>query len=101
MDIQVLLICAFLGVCVRAIFGLNPLMLFGTVSIVALVLPAFLISLSSNAEIAHTIANSVDLYVVTLTKMLPSMLIGELLGIFAKEILKLPKAIIDHIRASL
>ncbi len=101
MDIQVLLICAFLGVCIRAIFGLNPLMLFGTVSIVTFVLPAFLSSLSSNAEMAHTITNTVDLYVVTLTKVLPSMIIGELLGIFAKEILKLPKAIIDHIRAAL
>jgi len=101
LDIQVLLICAFLGVCIRAIFGLNPLMLFGTVSIVTFVLPAFLIPLSSNAEMAHTIANTVDLYVVTLTKVLPSMIIGELLGIFAKEILKLPKAIIDHIIALL
>ena len=101
MDIQVLLICAFLGVCVRAIFGLNPFMVFGTVSIVTLVLPAFLISLSSNAEMAHTIANTADLYVVTLTGVLPSMIIGELLGIFAKDIFRLPKAIIDHIRALL
>ena len=101
MDIQVLFICAFLGVCIRAIFGLNPLMLFGTVSIVTFVLPAFLISLSSNAEMAHTIANKVDLYVVTLTRVLPSMIIGELLGIFVKEIFKLPKALIDHIRAML
>ncbi len=101
LDIQILLICAFLGVCVRVIFGLNPLMLIGTVSVVTLILPTFLISLPGNAEMTHTISNSLDLYLVTLTKALPSMIIGELLGIFAKEILKLPKAMIDHIRALL
>ena len=98
MDIQVLLICVFIGVCVRAISGLNPLAMFGAIFIVSLVLPAFFIPLPSNPNMAHKIANTLDLYIANLTQMLTSVITGELLGIFAKDILILPKNIIDHIR---
>ena len=101
LDIQILLICAVIGVLARAFLGLNLLALFGAVSIVSLLIPAFLISLSSNPEASHNMANTLDLYVVNFTKVLPSVIIGELLGFFAKDILRLPKTLIDHIRTLL
>ena len=101
MDIQILLICAVIGVLARAFLGLNLLALFGAVSIVSLLNPAFLISLSSNPEASHNMANTLDLYVVNFTKVLPSIITGALPGFFAKDILRLPKTLIDHIRTLL
>lgn len=101
MDIQILLICALIGVFVRAALGLNLLALFGATSTIALILPAFLISLSGNPETSHDVANTLDIYIVTLTTVLPSVIVGEALGIFAKDIVSLPKTIIDHIRTLL
>jgi len=96
-----LLICALIGVFVRAALGLNPLALLGATSTVVLILPTFLISLSGNPETSHNVANTLDLYVVTLTTVLPSVIVGEVLGIFAKDIVRLPKTIIDHLRTLL
>ncbi len=101
MDIQIFLICAVIGVFARALLGLNLLALFGAVSIVSLLMPAFLISLSSNPEASQNMANTLDLYVATFTKVLFSVIIGELSGFFAKDILRLPKTMIDHIRTLL
>jgi len=101
LDIQILLICALIGVFVRAALGLNILALLGAASTIALILPIFLISLSGNPETSHDIANTLDVYIVTLTTALPSVVAGEALGIFARDIVGLPKTIFDHIRTLL
>ena len=99
MDIQILLICACIGVFVRAFSGLNPMAIFVTIFIVSLVLPAFSVQLSSDPTVAYRIDNTLDLYLATLLQMLTSVITGELLGIFAKDIFLLPKRIFDHFRA--
>ena len=101
MDIQILLICVFIGVCLRAVLGLNTMALFGAVFIFSLVLPVFLIKLQSDPETIHSITVMFNLYVETLTRILSSVITGALLGIFTKDIIRLPKAIIDHIRGLL
>ena len=74
------------------------LTLFGTIFVVSLVLPAFLIPLSSNPAAPQVIAITVDLYITNLTHMVTAVITGELAGFFARDILILPKKIIDHIK---
>ena len=100
MDFQALVIFIFVGfgLCARAIFGLNLWSLFLTMSLLMLILPFFLMPSLSEPEIARTIADTAVMYITNLRNWLPSMLVGALAGIFARELFSLPKVIIDVVR---
>jgi len=99
MDISIMIICALLCLCVRLIFGFNFWLLITSASLITFILPAFLIPLYSHFEMTQSMVNRVDLYVVALTEALPSMITGELAGIFLKDVLRLPKALFDYVRS--
>jgi len=76
-------------------------MLFGGVCLLVLILPVFLFLLPAEAEIDRTIADIANIYTTNLRNCLPSMLIGAAAGIFAREILRLPRVIYDFVRGLL
>lgn len=100
MELWILILGAFigLGLCMRAIFGLNFWVLFGGVFLLMLILPFFAVPQPLEPEIPRTITDTVAIYVTTLRGWLPSMLVGALAGIFTREILRLPKVIYDFVR---
>ena len=98
MDISILIVCILLSFVIRALFGLSAWVLLGSIFFITFLLPAFLSSPLISRETVEDMANQADLYVATLIKALPSMIVGELVGIFLKDILMLPKVIFDHVK---
>jgi hypothetical protein len=94
MNFIVLVICALLGLCTRLLIGFDPWKLLGSLSLVILVLPIFNISLQHDPQITQAMANDYTTHLIT---QLPSMLIGEIAGVFAKEIFSVTKGIVGVI----
>jgi len=99
MDFSVVFICAVVGLCVRGLIGFNPWVAFGTASLAILIVPGLLmITVQSDPAVAQTMA---DGYVARLVIALPSMLIGELAGFFAKELFRFLQSMVNSLTRSL
>lgn len=83
MDFGILVLAAFVGLCVRAIWGFNPIAIAGAISFAILILPAVQIAGQNDTEVAQSMVN---VYISNVTEAFPSIIIGELAGMLAKEI---------------
>ena len=80
-----LLLCAFLGFYLSEKLGYDSWKLYGSLSLVILQLPFFLIVPQGNPEAMGVVSYN---YIDAVIRELPSMIIGELAGIFALKLLK-------------
>ena len=99
MDFSVLFICAIVGLCVRGLIGFNPWVAFGTASLAILIVPGLLmIAVQSDPAVTQSMA---DGYVARLVSAFPSMLIGQLAGLFAKELFGFLQGMVNSLTRSL
>ena len=100
MDLEFLIIIAFIGIglCLRAIFGLNLMVLLMSLSLVMVIFSVFLIPRPGEYEINQAFTDTAVIYFANLKGWLLPMFIGALGGIYAREIVSLPKVIIDFAR---
>ena len=81
----VLVLCAFLGLVIGAITGQDPWKLVGSLAVVVLILPLFLITLQSDPEAMKAMS---DRYIEYVIAKFPSMIIGEMAGVVASKIFR-------------
>jgi len=99
-ELEFLVVFIFLGfgLCARAVFGLNFWTLLCSMALVMLVLPLFLTPELTEVAITLSAGDAAAKYLDNFREWLPSMLVGTLAGIFTREVLCLPRVIIDFVR---
>jgi len=93
MNFEILILAAFAGLCARALLGWNPVAAIGAASFAILVIPGLMdIGTQHDPAVAQTM---VAAYTDKLVAAMPSMILSEVAGFFAKELFAMFKGMME------
>lgn len=95
MSFEILVLAAFAGLCARALIGFDLVKAAGVVAFSILVIPGlFPIAVQHDPVVVQSMGAE---YIQRVTDALPSIIIGQIAGLFAKEIFSLFKGILGEL----
>jgi len=93
MSFEILVLAALAGLCARALFGWNPVAAIGAASLAILVIPGLInIGIQHDPMVAQSMAAA---YTDKLVAAMPSMILSEVAGFFAKELFSMFKGMME------